>query len=338
MSVRYGGSRPRRGTTKVIGIEPSTLGRQLREMYVDQGHSTYAIAVELGIDRQRVTRLLRREGVELSARGAGRPRPSRRLFLPPAAMQALADLYVRDHRTTTEIGDAFDISGSTVQRLLREQGIRVRTRGPRDRETRIMPNVDLVQKLYVGAGLSADEVGRQLGWSRHVVLRLVHDLGWPVPIGGPAPRRGPTEIELIRALYADPRVDAALRRHGLGPAAPGGSISFRFPVPLTADAVALKDLYVDCGVSTRHLELLTGMPAMTVAQRLRKLGVVLRPPGGRSPFLRRWRDQAAQQDGGGRSARRQGGSSLASIGQVDVQRPGAAQGTPNLVSKRSPTD
>ena len=138
-------------------------------------------------------------------------------------------MYVRDQRTTDEIGAHFNISGSTVQRLLREQGIRVRTRGPQNREGRIVPNIDLIEKLFLGGGLSADEVGRELGCSRHIVLRVVHDLGWPVRIGGPAPRKGPTDIELVSALYADPLVAATFRRHGIQPVGTGGSISFRFP-------------------------------------------------------------------------------------------------------------
>lgn len=260
-------------------------------MYVDRGLSTYAIAAELGIDRQRVTRLLRRGGVDLAVRGAGRSRPSRRVVLPPASRKKLADLYVHDHRTTDEIGAHFHISGSTVQRMLREQGIRVRTRGPQNREGRIVPNVDMIEKLYLGAGLSANDVGRELGCSRQIVLRVVHDLGWPVRVGGPAPRNGPTDIELVSALYSDPLVAATLRRHGIQPVRAGGSISSRFPLPLAVATVALQDLYLGCGVSTRHLELLTGIPAMTSTQRLRQLGVFIRPAGGRSPFLQRWREQ-----------------------------------------------
>jgi transposase len=282
-----------------MGVDPTGLSHRLREMYVDQGLSTYAIAAELGIDRQRVNRMLRRAGVELADRGAGRARPSRRVVLPPASGAALADMYVRDQRTTDEIGAHFNISGSTVQRLLREQGIRVRTRGPQNREGRIVPNIDLIEKLYLGGGLSADEVGRELGCSRHIVLRVVHDLGWPVRIGGPAPRKGPTDIELVSALYADPLVAATLRRHGIQPVGAGGSISFRFPVPLVVSALALQDLYVGCGVSTRHLELLTGVPSMTVTQRLRQLGIVIRPTGGRSPFLQRWRAQNDRPSKGG---------------------------------------
>jgi hypothetical protein len=292
MRSQRGGSQSRGTLAAVIGVEPTTLSRRLREMYVDQGLSTYAIAVAVGIDRQRVARLLRRDGVELAARGSGRPRPSRRVLLPSPSREALADLYIRERRTTTEIGVLFHISSRTVQRLLREQGIRVRTRGPQNREDRVVPNVDLIEQLYLGAGLSADDVGRQLGRSGQIVLRVVHDLGWPVRLGGPAPRKGPTEIELISALYADPLVAAALQRHGIHPVPAGGSISYRFPVPLVVGAVALQDLYVGCGVSTRQLELLTGLPARTISDRLRGLGVVIRPRGGRSPFLQRWREQS----------------------------------------------
>jgi hypothetical protein len=41
--------------------------------------------------------------------------------------------------------------------------------------------------------------------------------------------------------------------------------------------------------------LLTGQPAMTVRGFMRRAGIPLRHPGGRTPFLRRWR--AARQAG-----------------------------------------
>jgi hypothetical protein len=97
---------------------------------------------------------------------------------------------------------------------------------------------------------------------------------------------------LICALYSDAHVMAALHLHRLPSVPPGGPIWLRFPVPVDLAPAVLRDLYLGCGLSTRQVELLTGVPAMTVAQRLRKMGIALRPPGGRSPFLRRWRAEA----------------------------------------------
>jgi hypothetical protein len=58
-------------------------------------------------------------------------------------------------------------------------------------------------------------------------------------------------------------------------------------VPLTTPLV--KDLYWGCGAALTHIELLTGQPAMTVRGFMRRAGIPLRHPGGRTPFLRRWR-------------------------------------------------
>ena len=59
------------------------------------------------------------------------------------------------------------------------------------------------------------------------------------------------------------------------------------PVPLTRELVA--DLYWRCGIGLHHIELLTGQPAHTVRGFMRRARIPVRHPGGRSPFLRRWR-------------------------------------------------
>jgi hypothetical protein len=46
---------------------------------------------------------------------------------------------------------------------------------------------------------------------------------------------------------------------------------------------------VSCGLSTQHIELLTGQPAESVRRLLANGGIILRGAGGRSPFMRRWR-------------------------------------------------
>ena len=99
----------------------------------------------------------------------------------------------------------------------------------------------------------------------------------------------PTEIELITALYADPDVQHVLTRHGLPVVPAGGPIWQRFPVPVQLGPDLAQELYESCGIGVHHIELLTGQPADSVRKLLHAAGVVLRPAGGRSPFLRRWR-------------------------------------------------
>ena len=289
MATEQGASDPNRAGS-------ANLNRRLRDLYVDEGFSTYAIGIALGMDRQRVARLLRRDGIALSPRGAGRPRGLGRALFPATAREIVRDLYVRDRRTTAEIGTVFQTSGTTVRRLLREQGIRVRTTGGANREDRTAPGIDLVEKLYLQGGLSAAEVGKSVGCSSRIVLRLIHDMGWPVRVGGRPLRHGPEDLELICALYNDKLVAAALLRHGIPRVAPGGPIWQRFPSPVSITAAMVQELYVTCGLSTRQIELLTGQPSDTVGLRLRDIGVWLRPKGGRSPFLKRWRAEVAGEE------------------------------------------
>ena len=122
--------------------------------------------------------------------------------------------------------------------------------------------------MYLQVGLTAEEIGKALGVSRHLVLRTAHDEGFPVRVGGPPPAAGPAEIELINALYADPQVRRALRRHGLPRVPPGGSIWERFPVALPLNAETARDVYVSCGLGIQHIELLTGQPSESVRRLL----------------------------------------------------------------------
>jgi hypothetical protein len=105
---------------------------------------------------------------------------------------------------------------------------------------------------------------------------------------GPPPSRGPSEIELLSALYADQQVRQVLDKHGVPVAALPGPGRRRFPAaqPLTADLVS--DLYSDCGLGLHHIELLTGRPAAAAGAILRGKGIRLRPPGAKSPFTQRW--------------------------------------------------
>jgi hypothetical protein len=242
-----------------------------------------------GISRQRVTRLLRKSGVAVKPRGAGRHKNRQ----DPAAgrLDALmADLYLRLRLPSTQVAELTGIPDRSVRDRLRAHGVPMRTRGRCNREDRITISPEDLADLYLRAGLSADETGKLFGVSRRVVLRSAHDEGLPVRIGGPSPRRGPSEIELIAALYADPQVRRILARHGVPVVALAGPIWQRFPAPhrLTADLVT--DLYLGCGLAVYHIELLTGRPAATVGALLHASGVPLRPRGGRSPFMRRCRE------------------------------------------------
>ena len=84
-------------------------------------------------------------------------------------------------------------------------------------------------------------------------------------------------------------VRRALSRHGIPRRPAGGPIWQRFPVPLAVSPQLAEELYVQCGLAARHIELLTGQPTQTVLRLLKAHGIARRPPGGRAPFMRRWR-------------------------------------------------
>jgi hypothetical protein len=261
---------------------------RIAHLYACQLLSTYRIARITGADRQRVNRMLRKTGITVRPRGAGRPKAhadeqSRRLD------ELMTGLYLQLRLSSTQIAQLVGIPPHTVRDRLHARGVPIRTRGRCNREDRtVIPRTDLAD-LYVRGGLSADEVGRMFGVSRRVVLRSAHDAGLPVRVGGPPPGRGPSEIELIEALYADTMVREVLTRHGIPRMPLSGPIWQRFPAPRGLTAGLATELYCGCGLGLHHIELLTGQPAATVASLLHASGIPLRPAGGRSPFMRRWR-------------------------------------------------
>lgn len=267
------------------------LPERVGHLYACQGLSTYRIAAIVRISRQRITRMLHDSGVPVKPRGAGRGRPERSQASFPAAV--LADLYLRDKLTSSQISVVTGIPARTVRNRLIRHGVRMRNRGRMSREDRLAVEPGPLVKLYQHAGLSAAEVGQVLGMSRHVILRAAHDTGIPVRTGGSPPRNGTSDIELINALYADPDVKRTLARFELPVVPAGGPIWQRFPTALTVTPDLAAELYLCCGLTTTHIELLTGQPAASITRLLRVAGVTLRPAGGRSPFRRRWRAAAA---------------------------------------------
>jgi DNA-binding CsgD family transcriptional regulator len=261
----------------------------LAHLYTCQGLSTYQIAARTGVGRQRVTRALRKAGVPLRSRGAGRLRPVRRAGDPPDLPLLLRDLYEEAQLGSRQIAAILGLPERTVRSRLHRYGIEARSRGSWNREDRTTVPVGVLEALYVERGMTAAEVGRRLGVSGGTVLRSAHSLGVPVRSGGVVPLSGPGEIELVRALYADLLIAVALTEHGVPRVPAGGSLSQRFPVPVRLTTPLVKDLYWECGAGLNHIELLTGQPAGSIRKFMQRAGIPMRHPGGRTPFLRRWR-------------------------------------------------
>ncbi len=268
---------------------------RLAHLYLCRGLSTYRIAELTGLDRQRVTRALHRAGVALRARGAGRFRPLRRPDDRPGLPQLIAELYEVARLSSRQIAAITGLPERTIRARLRRYGIRARSRGRCSREDRRTVPAATLRDLYEQLGMTADEVGKLIGTSRSTVLRSAHALGVPVRTGGGAvPLSGPEEIELVKALYEDDLVASVLDVRDIPRIAPGGPIWERFPEPVPLSAPLVKDLYWYCGAGLSHIELLTGQPAETVRGFMRREGIPLRHPGGRTPFMRRWRTRQGQ--------------------------------------------
>ncbi len=265
------------------------LTELVSHLYLCEGMSTYRIGAVTGVDRQRVGRMLARAGVPVKAKGAGR---HRHVDHQQAVLDELMQrLYTESGLSSAEIAAVTGIPERTVRDRLHARDVRMRTKGRVNREDRVAVPAGALIRLYVAGGLSAAETGRILGVSGQIVLRSAHDEGLPVRIGGPEPSQGPGEIELVEALYADPQVRRVLARHHVARRPAGGSIWQRFPVPVPVSPELARELYVTCGLAVRHIELLTGQPAQTVLRQLDVQGITRRPAGGRSPFMRRWRQR-----------------------------------------------
>jgi hypothetical protein len=261
----------------------------LAHLYLRHGLSTYQIAARAGVDRQRVTRTLRKAGVPLRPRGAGGLRPVRGSGYQPDLPVLMRELYQEAKLSSRQIAAILGMPERTIRDRLRRYGIKARSRGRWNREDRATVPPGVLQLLYVELGMTAAEAGQRLGMSGNTVLRNAHALGLPVRSGGAVPLPGPSEIELVSALYADRPIAGVLTAHGVPQVAPGGSLAERFPEPVPLTTPLVKDLYWACGVSLSHIELLTGQPAESIRGFMHRSGISLRPPGGRTPFMRRWR-------------------------------------------------
>jgi hypothetical protein len=213
---------------------------------------------------------------------------------PPGFSRLITELYQTAKLSSRQIAALTGVPERTIRERLRRYGIQVRSRGGWNREDRRIVAAETLHDLYSQLGLTAAEVGDVVGASRNTVLRSAHALGVPVRVGGAVPLSGPDEIELVRALYEDDLIASVLHAYDIRPVLPGGPIWVRFPDPVPLSAPLVKDLYWLCGAGLQHIELLTGQPAMTVRGFMRREGIPLRGPGGRTPFRRRWRSGQVQ--------------------------------------------
>lgn len=219
--------------------------------------------------------------------------PPERLVHLYSCRELMAELYEVARLNSRQIAAVTGMPERTVRDRLRRYGIRARTRGRWNREDRRTVPAETLHDLYSQRGMTAAEVGTLVGASPNTVLRSAHALGVPVRAGSSVPVPGLDEIELVKALYEDDLIVAVLDAHDIPRVPPGGHIWERFPGPLPLSIPLVKDLYWQCGAGLNHIELLTGQPAMTVREFMRREGIPVRRRGGRTPFLRRWQTARA---------------------------------------------
>ena len=95
---------------------------------------------------------------------------------------------------------------------------------------------------------------------------------------------------MITDLYADPDVVAALRRHHVQvPDEADWHVTGPFHTygPLPVPAALVRELYVDIGLSIRHIALLIGLGDFATRSRLIQAGVTFRSSQERCPWNRR---------------------------------------------------
>lgn len=267
-------------------VYSEALSKRIVKLYVERDYSTRRIAETVGIDRQRVTQILREGGVDLAPRGAGRRRPLKVEGI--IGEELLRYLYINCQMSSVDIGKGLGVSDRLVRSRLKLWGIETRTRGQFNRFDRRDVGPDELRPLYIEKEWDAASVGEELGISGNIVLRSAHTGGLPVRAGGSHRPSEAFDIVLIDALYDDADVSRVLAHHGVPFMREAGPLWQRFPVPVELTKQLLTDLYNVCGLSTFHIELLTGSPTPTILRRLEEYGIERRGRGGRSPFMRRW--------------------------------------------------
>lgn len=270
-------------------VGSSKVDKAVVRLYVESGYSTRRISQDLGIDRQRVAKILHLEGIAVAHKGAGRKRPLR--VSSPISESALRYLYVDLRMSSVDIGRALGVSDRFLRSRMKLWGIERRTRGMWNRTDRTNVDVQDLRDLYLHKEWAASAVGEELGVSGNLVLRSAHASGLPVRAGGSHRTPEHFDIQLIEALYDDEEVSATLVAWGIPAVREPGPIWQRFPVPMVLSEEILRSLYTQCGLSCFHIELVTGVATPTVLHRLDDYGIVRRGRGGRSPFMRRWREK-----------------------------------------------
>lgn len=250
---------------------------ELARLYVDERIDHDDIARAYGVAPWTVRRRLRAAGIR---RPNGVP-PGGDVPMPTA--DELRRHYDTEGQTLAQIAAHYGVPQPTVRRWLENAQIPRRARSPssgqRPDESPQLTRAALWDR-YVTQGHTAAEIAAQFGVTKNIVITALHAQRIPVRPPGPSTRE---PIVLLDALHSDPDVRAVLDRHHIPVRPQAGTLRERWPSPAEPDEDALRELYLDVGLSAAHISLLTGVDVAGVRHRLQRAGLRVRPPG-RSPW------------------------------------------------------
>ena len=287
----------------MFGAAPGTVGRwlaeagigepdpridheRLRELYVVEALTVREVAERFGVSHHRVIRELALAGIARRSRHERRARGARAAVTD----EALRELYVERGLTLRELRAVLGVSDEYLRKRLRECGLAKRPGSfvPKLARDRAEVTADAAELYEAGHGLR--EVGEALGISSTEVRELLHESGVAVRPPGLPFATDQRHRRLLEDLYGDNAVTAVLARFGVpvqNPSQWSRPSPFEVVVDLPLPEALVRELYVEVGLSGYHIGLLCGVGALSVMNRLRALGIVVRPSGRPCPWTTR---------------------------------------------------
>lgn len=164
----------RAGASRRLTLEESFTKEYLEAEYVTAGRSMRDIAAEWGCSSSSVGFHLRRH--QIPTRGGDQP-----LGVGARLTKALLlDFYVTRRQSTREIAQEVGCSPHAVELALRRHHLPVRPSPSIPSPAREHLTPAFLEREYLERGRSAQDIGRQLGCSRNVVLSALREHGFPV--------------------------------------------------------------------------------------------------------------------------------------------------------------
>lgn len=250
---------------------------ELARLYVDDRIDDDEIARTFGVAPWTVRQRLRAAGIR---RPNGAPAGG---DVPMPSADELRRRYDTEGHTLAQIAAHYGVPDPTVRRWLEIAQIPLRVRPPSSGQRPDEPpelTRSALWDRYVTQGRTAGEIAAEFAVTKNIVTSALHAHRIPVRAPGPSTRE---PIVLLDALYADPDVRAVLDRHQIPIRPHAGTLRERWPSPTEPSEDALRELYLDIGLSAAQISLLTGLQVAGVRHRLQRAGLNARSSG-RSPW------------------------------------------------------